>query len=119
MNDELPMGAQVIVPPGDNEHIMQAAIAAAQAHTIRRRATQYYPQAVATHPSWLFAKVPETWWTKLKKQTRYVLDQVLLFYIEHRGPVDFGIEWGPNLFPRLAARRREGRRAILRRVANN
>ena len=59
MNDELPMGAQVIVPPGDNEHIMQAAIAAAQMHANRRRDTRYYEQAVATPPSWLHAGVPE------------------------------------------------------------
>ena len=59
MNDELPMGAQVIVPPGDNEHIMQAAIAAAQMHANRRRDTRDYEQAVATPPSWLHAGVPE------------------------------------------------------------
>ncbi len=58
MNDELPISAQVIVPPSDNEHIMQAAIAAAQMHANRRRDTRYYEQAVATPPSWLHAGVP-------------------------------------------------------------
>ncbi len=66
MNHELPIGAQVIVPPGDNEHIMQAAIAAVQMHANRRRDTRYYEQAVATHPSWLHAGVMKTpWWKDL------------------------------------------------------
>ena len=119
MNDELPMGAQVIVPPGDNEHIMQAAIAAAQMHANRRRDTRYYEQAVATPPSSLFGKVPETWRTKLRKWGRDAKREFFFFYTKYGKFIEFLIKYGSNLDTKLAARQPKRARANLRRAANN
>lgn len=94
------MGAQVIKPPGDNEHIMQAAIAAAQAHTFRRRATQYYPQVVATSPSWLFGKVPED----PRGWLRDVWDQLQSLYMWNHQVINTMIEYGSNLLRLVTAR---------------
>ncbi len=119
MNDELPISAQVIVPPGDNEHIMQAAIAAAQMHANRRRDTRYYEQAVATPPSWLFGKAPETWWTKLRKWGRDAKREFLFFYTKNGKLIEFLIKYGSILYTKLAARQPKRARANLRRAANN
>ncbi len=118
MNDELPMGAQMIVPPR-NEQMMQTAIAAAQMHANRRRDTRFYPQAMATPPSLLFGKAPETWGTKLRKWGRDAKREFFCFYANYGKFIEFLIKYGSNLVTKFAARQPKRARANLRRAANH
>ena len=101
MNNEPPIGGQVIVPPRDNEHVMQAAIVAAtlqQQRAIRRRDTRFYPQAMATPPSWLQAGVPSPeppdWRQDAEREYYYLAHQ-------HGPLMRFLLRYGPNFLRTL------------------
>lgn len=97
----------MIVPRRVDEYdVMQAAIAATlqPPREIRRRDTRYYPQAVATPPSWLYGKAPETWRTKLRKWARDAKREFFFIYTKHGKFIEFLIKYGSNMDTKLAAR---------------